>query len=190
MTGRNDVIKKQLTGSSDEEGLRTLFDRYFDRLSYFAFGLVRDRDAADDIAQEAFIKYWQSRSSIGKEEAFIRNFLYTTVKNACLNSLRHDRIVAEYAAGFASEERTEEAVIESIISAEVLHSLHQALSSLPEAYRRIGQLAFLDGKKNQEIADELEMSVNTVKKQKQKVLELLRLRLAPEMMMLLLILYV
>jgi RNA polymerase sigma-70 factor (ECF subfamily) len=42
-------------------------------------------------------------------------------------------------------------------------------------------MGYFDGKKNQEIADELDMSVNTVKKQKQRALELMRVKLSPEM---------
>ena len=172
-------------GSFGETELNSLFDAYFDRLSYFAFKLIKDRDLADDMAQEAFIKYWQMRDLVENNPVSIKNFLYTTVKNACLNSIRHEKVVSSYASRLPEEPVAESTVMDTIITAEVLDSLWSAVQSLPEPFQKISRLAYLEGKKNQEIADELGISVNTVKKQKQKALEMLRARLRPELMALL-----
>ncbi len=185
----NSVEKQASTDSSEEEQVRLLFDTYFDRLTYFAFKILKDRDLASDMAQEAFIKYWQMRSQVETHPVAIKNFLYTTVRNTCLNAIRHEKVVSDYALQVSDELPVEGTVMDAIITAEVLHSLELAVRSLPESYRRISTLAYLEGKKNQEIADLLGMSVNTVKKQKQRALELLRLRLAPELMALLVFLY-
>ncbi len=184
----NKDIMPQRAGSSGEKELTSLFDAYFDRLSYFAFKLVKDRDLADDMAQEAFITYWQTRELVDGNPVSIRNFLYTTVRNACLNSIRHEKVVSTYASGLPGEPVSEATIMDTIITAEVLDSLLTAVRSLPEPYQKISRLAYLEGKKNQEIADELGMSVNTVKKQKQKALEILRTRLRPELMVLLIFL--
>ena len=165
-----------------------LFDTYFDRLSYFAFKLIKDHDLADDMAQEAFIRYWQMRELVENNPVSIKNFLYATVKNACLNSIRHEKVVSSYASAQPDEPVSEATVVDTIITAEVLDSLLSAVRSLPEPYQKISRLAYLEGKKNQEIADELGISVNTVKKQKQKALEILRTRLRPELMALLIFL--
>ena len=82
--------------------------------------------------------------------------------------------------------RTTAPIIDAIITSEVIAEIHAAIRSLPENYRTISVKGFLEGKKNQEIADELGMSVNTVKKQKQKALQLLRLKLTPDLFALLL----
>ncbi|MFA7471995.1 MAG: sigma-70 family RNA polymerase sigma factor, partial [Spirosomataceae bacterium] len=66
--------------------------------------------------------------------------------------------------------------------------IKKTLSELPPKCRVVFTLSRMEGKKNQEIADLLGMSINTVKKQKQKALELLRLRLTPELLSFLLIL--
>ncbi len=184
----NKDIMPRRAGSFSEKELNSLFDAYFDRLSYFAFKLIKDHDLADDMAQEAFIKYWQMRELVENSPVSIKNFLYTTVKNACLNSIRHEKVVSSYASGLPGEPVSEATVMDTIITAEVLDSLLSAVGSLPEPYQKISRLAYLEGKKNQEIADELGMSVNTVKKQKQKALEMLRSRLRPELMVLLIFL--
>lgn len=175
-------------GSFGDKELNFLFDTYFDRLSYFAFKLIKDHDLADDMAQEAFIRYWQMRELVENNPVSIKNFLYATVKNACLNSIRHEKVVSSYASAQPDEPVSEATVVDTIITAEVLDSLLSAVRSLPEPYQKISRLAYLEGKKNQEIADELGISVNTVKKQKQKALEILRTRLRPELMALLIFL--
>jgi RNA polymerase sigma-70 factor (family 1) len=173
----------EATDASADSVLRRLFEKFFDRLVYFAFKLLKDQDAANDMAQEAFIKYWQVRETVDADENTIKSFLYSTVKNACLNSIRHERVVSAYASKLPEESLFENAVEESMISAEVIELLRSAVLTLPETYRTIGRLAYLEGKKNQEVADELGISVNTVKKQKQKTLELLRLKLTSELIL-------
>lgn len=161
--------------------LTTIFDTYYDRLVYFCLKIVDDKEQAKDIVQDSFLKYWQQSGQVADHETAIKNFLYTSVHNAALNVVRHEKVVNAYAQHRNGTEPAESYVVESIISAEVIAEIHAAIESLPEQYRQISRMGYFEGKKNQEIADELGMSVNTVKKQKQKALELLRLRLRPEM---------
>lgn len=165
--------------------LETLFKEFFDRLVYFSFQLVKDKDQARDIAQDAFIKYWNQRETVLNHAVAAKNFLYTTVRNDSLNYIRHGKVVDGYVQQYNKTEPEQAPVIDAIIAAEVLAGLNNAVQSLPDTYRMVSVMGYLDGKKNQEIADELQMSINTVKKQKQKALQLLRLKLQPEMFILL-----
>lgn len=168
--------------SESKVSLKSLFNEFYDRLVYFSFQLIKDKQQAEDIAQEAFIKYWNHKEDIAQEKCAIKNYLYSTVKNLSLNAVRHHKIVENYALKQQAAELTfDVSVIDSIITAEVIAEIHLAIQSLPENYRLISLKGFLDGKKNQEIADELGMSVNTVKKQKQRALQLLRLKLTSDL---------
>lgn len=168
--------------------LKSLFDEFYDRLVYFSFQLVKDQDQANDIAQECFIKYWHQKDSISLEKVAIKNYLYSTVKNLSLNALRHFKVVSGYAEKHNKTELTDRPIIDAIITSEVIAEIHSAIESLPENYRIISLLSFLQGKKNQEIADELGMSINTVKKQKQRALQLLKLKLSTDLFIILLFL--
>jgi RNA polymerase sigma-70 factor (ECF subfamily) len=184
------IIKGMFSGKNDERpindiDLEALFAEFYERLVYFAFQLIKDRDQAEDIVQEAFIKYWDQRDSVLRNKIAIKNFLYTTVRNASLNSIRHDKIVEGYVQQHNTAEPEEAPVIDAIIAAETISGLHAAVNELPENYRIVSVMGYLEGKKNHEIADELDISVNTIKKQKQKALQLLRLKLEPEMLVLL-----
>ncbi|HEY0176611.1 MAG TPA: RNA polymerase sigma-70 factor [Pedobacter sp.] len=166
---------------TEEIDLASLFEEFNDRLVYFSLQFVKDKYQAQDIVQDAFIKYWQQKDTVLSNKTAVKNFLYSTVRNASLNIIRHEKIVEGYKQEHGGTEPGESSVVEAIIATEVIADIHSALQSLPENYRLISVMGYFDGKKNQEIADELNMSINTVKKQKQRALELLRLKLTPEM---------
>lgn len=170
-------------GSASGPELDALFRRYYDRLVYFAYQIVQNREQSEDVVQDAFVKYWQFRENIQPTEVSVKGYLYSTVRNGSLNVLRHNKVAEGYQESHPDRrnEAEEAPIVEALISAEVLSGIHAAISSLPEKYRTISILSYLEGKKNREIADQLGMSVNTVKKRKQRTLELLRLKLSPEM---------
>ena len=168
----------ELAGQID---LDVLFKEHYDRLVYFSFQFIKDKDQAEDIVQDSFIKYWNQRQTVMQNNIAIKNFLYSTVRNATLNIIRHNKVVDGYIQVHGGIEPEEPPVIEAIITAEAVAEIHSALNTLPESYRAISIMGYFDGKKNQEIADELNMSINTVKKQKQRALELLRVKLSPEL---------
>lgn len=165
--------------------LDLLFKEYYDRLVFFAWQIIKDKQQSEDIAQDAFITYWQQRAQIASHPVGIKNFLYSSVKNACLNVLRHARVVDQFHNSYPDTEPAEEYILEAIISAEIIAEVNLAIESLPPHLIKLTRLSFLEGKKNNEVAGELEISVNTVKKQKQRVLELLKLSLNPELIILL-----
>jgi RNA polymerase sigma-70 factor (family 1) len=177
--------RNQKEDAGGEAGFEALFNEFYDRLVYFSFQFVYDKDQARDIVQDAFINYWNHRETVFANKAAIKNFLYSTVRNASLNHIRHSKIVEGYIQLHNTIEPEEAPIIDAIISAEVVAEIHAAIQSLPESYRQVSVLSYLEGKKNQEIADELEMSINTVKKQKQRALQLLRMKMVPEMYVLL-----
>jgi RNA polymerase sigma-70 factor (family 1) len=182
-------MKPNPVTDSDCLELDSLFKEFYDRLVYFSVQIVRDQEQAQDITQEAFIKYWQERETIFPNKVAVKNYLYSIVRNASLNVIRHNKVVEEYQAQQGVSEPEDITIMDAIISSEVMAELHLAIEALPANYRIISEMSYLEGKKNQEIADELGISINTVKKQKQRALELLRLRLSPELFGLLVGLY-
>jgi len=171
---------------SEDLNLKQLFDRYYTRLVYFSAQIVGSQEAAEDIAQEAFIKYWNQRHDVVPHPLAIKSYLYNTVKHASLNVARHQKVKDTYAANLGDMAAVTESLDNAIIHAEVLAQLHSALSTLPEGCQQISRMSYLEGMKNQEIAQTLGISVNTVKTQKQRALQLLRLKLNPELLTLLL----
>ena len=170
---------------TNDPDLDQLFRDYYDRLVFFAWQMIKDKQQAEDIAQDAFIAYWQQRDQVANYSVAIKNFLYRCVKNASLDIVRHLQVVDKFQATLPDIEQGEAYIMEAIISSEIIAEVHAAIEALPEHLQTLSRLSFLEGKKNQEVADELDMSVNTVKKQKQRALELLRVSLNPEIIVLL-----
>lgn len=165
----------------------SLFKEYYPRLVFFAFEITRDRAQAEDLVQDAFVTYWKGRSEVADHPLAIKNYLYTTVRRAALNVLRHEKVREKFARQQPAEAAEERTALHALIHSEVLAGLAEALRSLPEGCQRISSLSFLHGMKNEEIARELGVSVNTVKTQKRRAVQLLRLRLDPEVVALLLL---
>lgn len=138
--------------------------------------------------QDIFLKYHNKRTEFSSELA-IKNFLYLSVKNACLNFLRHDLVEKKFAESQMENALVQEEVLTHIIKAEVLVLIKQSIETLPEGCRSVLKLAFFEGLKNEQIALELGISINTVKTQKQRALQLLRLKLSDKAYLLLLFLF-
>lgn len=126
------------------------------------------------------MKYYHNKEEIDAGVGDILSYLYSAIKNASLNALRHKEVEAKYKNQIAFSEVDEDLVIATITRAEVIAEIHGAIESLPAGCKKISYLSFIEEKKNQEIAQELGISVTTVKSQKQRSLQLLRLRLKPE----------
>lgn len=168
---------------SNSTVVESLFDAYYARLCEFSVRILKDEELAEDIVQEVFVNLCENPKVIPKDLNKTKSFLYSCVKNACFNSLRHRFIVAQHKSSISLEE--EESVIEHIIHAEVLGEIHDAISSLPPGCAAIFRKGYLEGLSNTKIAEQLNISINTVKSQKQRGLILLRKVISPEILTLL-----
>lgn len=150
---------------SDSSGaLKELYDKYYETLVLFGTKYVAEQAVVEDIVQETFIKVWEKRHYFFQEEA-LRAFLYKSVRNACLNQLEHVAVHKKYTEEAISNLRSEEYFLQNVISEEVQRIIHETVEKLPAAAKTI-YLMSLNGYKNLEIAEDLGISVNTVKTQK------------------------
>ncbi|MGH2643864.1 MAG: RNA polymerase sigma-70 factor [Chitinophagaceae bacterium] len=152
---------------------REIFEQYHTRLCYFASSLLPNGEDPEDVVQEAFVKLWQKKEHFPNPDT-VKAFLYITVKNACLNIYKHDKIIRKYGDLLQLEEADEDNAIHHIIEAEVLENIHQALEKLPTGCRNVLHLSYFQELKNKEIAEQLHISVNTVKTQKMRGLRLIK----------------
>ncbi len=157
----------------EEAVLRQLFEQLYPRLCHFARGILQNDIEAEDIVQEAFMKLWRQRQQFTTFAA-VRSFLYVSIRNAAFNILKHQRIVLQYAGNENTAEGEEFNAEHHLIAAEVLGQLQQALAKLPPGCKQVIELGYLQGLRNNEIANLLQVSVNTIKTQKARGLYLLK----------------
>ncbi len=148
----------------DKRAFKNVFDQYFNPLTGFGYKYVKDQFVVEDIVQEAFIGFWEVRQDFDHINA-VKSFLYTSVKNKCLNHIKHQAVVKKHEPAVAYELESDHYFGSRVIEEETFNQLFQEIKNLPRSAQAI-MLLSLNGLKNQEIADELNISLNTVKTQK------------------------
>ena len=155
----------------------TIFRDHFKALCYFAFQFTKDMDEAEDVVQDAFIKFWDLREKFMSEPA-IKSFLYVSVRNACLNNIRHKLVIQKYVEIQPADYQTHDPeILNKIVEAEVLSSVYKAVKTLPDGCRKIFELSYFEELKNPQIAVLLQVTVNTVKTQKYRAIKILSTKL-------------
>lgn len=149
---------------------RLLYDRYFSVLVGYAVRFVKSNVEAEDIVQEVFTMLW-TRPEAFTDHHTLMNLLYTSVRNRCIDHLRHLSIEQAYVSDAVVE--TKEDIEAEIFAGEIYSRLFAYIDELPLRQRTTIQLV-MSGKKNAEIAEEMSISIETVKKQKQKAIRTLR----------------
>ncbi len=171
-----DLIKRIVDG--DEVAFEKLFRIFYKPLCGYAFGFLKDSDAAEEIVQDVLVNIWQSRSTFHIETA-IRAYLYRAVHNRCLNFIRHEKIKQQHQSYTVSiNEHSYESAGSRLAVSELKQKIDDALEALPPGCRQVFRLSRMDGLSYKEIADLLEISVKTVENQMGKALKLMRIHLA------------
>ncbi len=163
---------------------KSFFDQFYPALCNFCYQILKSEDVATDIAQEAMVEFWINRrtqSSVRQSKVY----LYTIAKNKSLNNLRKRRIEDSYALT-KQEESSDDIINIAYIEDEVYSILSKAINNLPKQSQKIIQLTLKDYRNN-EIAEELNISINTVKTLKKRAYKKLRELLKDHMVILMFI---
>lgn len=162
-----------------------LFITYQSRFTRFAYTYVRDWAVAEDLSTEAFMYYWENRSSL-PDDSNLPAYILTAVKHKCINYLQHQQMQEEVAgqlrlhAEWAMRTRIstlEDCDPNELFSEEVRQIVARTLAALPEQSRRIFQMSRYEHKTHKEIASLLGMTPKGVEFHIAKVLRELRGRL-------------
>ena len=96
----------------------------------------------------------------------LKSYLYSTIKNSCIKQLKHQVVRNRYTSNILATSRDEERFWVKVLEEETYRILYQSIEKLPPQTRAVYQLS-MNGLKNQEIADKLGVSIETVKTHKQ-----------------------
>jgi RNA polymerase sigma-70 factor (family 1) len=160
--------------ASDELAMRRLHEMFYKPVCYFALGIVHNKQDAEDIVAEMFIKLWNKRSDFEKLHS-IKSFLYITTKNACLNLIRDKkRRSRNNDTLLLINEPDYDYVLNRIVDAELHDEIRLHIEHLPKKPRRVLKELFYNEKKLQEVSEELNMLEQTVQTNKSRGLQQLR----------------
>lgn len=150
------------------------FRAYYQPLCNYAYTFVQDRDEAEEIVQSAFLSVWEKREAI-EIRTSLKSYLYTMVRNACLNVIKHEKIKQKHTnEELAVAERSHEGVAQRVLSSELEERIQLSMEKLPEQCRLIFKLSRFEELKYAEIAEQLNLSVKTVENQIGKALKIMR----------------
>ena len=165
--------------SGDKKAFNKVFDEYFNALCAFSYKYIADQSATEDIVQDVFIAFWEHNNEYDHINA-AKAFLYTSVRNKCLNYLKHQLVLQKHHQALIYELESEQFFTQHVIEEDAFNRLYTEIRQLPIASQNIMLLA-LKGLKNREIATELNISENTVKTQKKIAYAKLKAKLDPVM---------
>ncbi|MFV5700193.1 RNA polymerase sigma factor [Flavobacterium sp. ZT3R17] len=140
----------------------TFFKSHAKSLRNFLFYKYGNKDQADDLTQEAFIKLWQNCAAVPIEKA--KSYIYTIANNNSLNEIAHQKVVLEYEKNFTGLDKTNENPEFLLEEKEFKSKLLKSIENLNETQRVAFLMHRIDDKKYSEIADELNISVKAVEK--------------------------
>lgn len=160
-----------------QEAFQSLFEAFHKPLCFFAARVVRDGEEAEDIVQEVFLSFWKMERNSFPNIKTIKTFFYNSVQNRCLNYLRDLEIRDRNYRNLNREELDEDYFLCQQIRAEIIAELFEAIDELPEKSKEIFKKSYVDGQEDKKIAEELGISLNTIKTQKQRAKSYLRVRL-------------
>lgn len=158
-----------------------MFRSYFQDLMRFVCSYVNDEEVAKDIVHDVFFAVLRNKKHLDASYS-MKSYLFTLSRNYALNYLKHLRVVA-------MNEREVVEVLENTgdeleVYEERVSRLNEKMAELPEKQREVLIKCFVDGRKYQEVADEMEISVNSLKTHISRGLKFLRNELREDVILL------
>jgi RNA polymerase sigma-70 factor (family 1) len=163
----------------DESALELLFKTYYAQLCRFARNMLKDKEQAQDMVQDVFMKVWDKRTQINITTSF-KAYLYMAVRNHCLNAMKVNDRKYWMEDGMEDDIRIAEDQMISQLSAKALgEKIGSVVEKLPAKCKLTFQLSRFEDMSYKEIAETMNVSVKTVENQMGKALAYLRGNLAP-----------
>lgn len=168
-----DITYAKRIADGDEQAFVEIYNKYHGILYSLSLAMLKDKSSAIDAVQWVFTRLWEHREVIAINTS-IRNYLYTMTKHYLLNITKsqNTKIKAHYRYAQQAPE-CEPSPVHMLESKEIAEYLERALMILPARKRDIVQLK-RQGLSNEEIATELNISINTVKSQYRESIKLLK----------------
>ncbi|MCD9025689.1 RNA polymerase sigma factor SigW [Cohnella silvisoli] len=175
----------RLALKGDQRAFAEIVDLYKDKLYHLAYRMTGNRQEAEDVVQEAFLRVYKNLDRYDENQKF-STWIYRIATNLSIDRLRKRRAIYSLDAessdhegldGYAmlpSDDRTPES---ELLLSETQRLIHEAIATLPVKYKSVMILRYLQDLSLQEISDVLDMPVTTVKTRVHRGREFLRKKL-------------
>ena len=167
MEDRHESIEKVFSAikSGDQRAFERVFRMFYVPLCDYAAMILGEQAEAEDVVQDLFMHIWRSRVEIEVQDS-VKSYLFTSVRFRALNVLKHKMVERKHGA----------LLTEFIEGLQQIEQIKKVLQELPIQCRVVFTMSCLEGKKYKDIANELGISVNTVKSHVMKAYKDIRAR--------------
>lgn len=159
-----ELVKK--IKNSDQDAFKILYDRYSEMLFYFLWSRTGNKEEANDLVQEVFVKIWRIREKLNPQIS-LKSYLYRMAQNAAIDLNRKQKIRMLFAKEVQTAKPCEDSSEEKVY-------LQIALEKLPDKIRSVFVMHHLQKYTYQEIAELCHVSKKTVEKRMKKAIFLLQ----------------
>ncbi len=172
----DDEFLIQLSKRKDKEAFTIIYNKYHQYLYALAYRYLKDSEMAEDAVQQVYVKLWEMIHVIDIE-INLKNYLYSMTKNHILNQFRSRKEMISINIMNAQQEIVDDEpdIVSVIEDAELSDLLNIGIENLPNQKKEIIKMKIQEHKSNQEIADEMGLSINTVKSHYQESIKMLRI---------------
>ncbi|WP_313533135.1 RNA polymerase sigma factor [Sphingobacterium athyrii] len=162
----------------DREAFAEIYDRYSMMIYYKVNQMLRDENASKDLVQDLFTSIWEKCDLI-RDNVGISSYLYVAARNRVLNYIQRGKTKSDYLTEIGKYSlQVNDETLEKIDEKDLMLLLTSEIARLPAKMREVFELSRLEDLSHREIAERLNLSESTVKKQVQNALKILKVRLS------------
>jgi RNA polymerase sigma-70 factor (ECF subfamily) len=159
---RQDVLLIARIRNRDPQALIDAYALYGKRVFSLIYRIVDNREAAEEILQDTFLRLWDRFERYDAEKGALLSWLYRIGRNCALDFLRKESRRGNSDVVFIEDDALEE-FRENVLGVEAAYTVRNALSALPRAQRQAIELAYFEGLTQSELAEQTGESLGTVK---------------------------
>lgn len=144
-----------------------LYREYYTSLCHFAYKYIADTDEVEDIVQEIMVRIWEKRATIEIDN--FKTYLFTSVKHACLNKIKHEQVKQK----FKDQKAIDLLIFELESDTEYIDNAEKTneekvrfvIEQLPTQIQKVLKMKYIEGMKSKQIAELTQTSQRTVETQ-------------------------
>ncbi|EDM34880.1 putative ECF-type RNA polymerase sigma factor [Pedobacter sp. BAL39] len=180
LTDYSNLADTELTAllkEADEQAFTEIYNRNWKLIYAHVYKMLRDEDEAKDVVQEVFGNLWIKAASL-KNTLNISGYLYTAARNKVFDLIEKNKVRSDYLgeiASFVSDPLNEK--VDHIDEKRIMEILEREIQKLPPKMKEIFELSRKENLSHKEIAGKLNISEQTVKKQVQNALKVIKPKL-------------
>lgn len=159
----NNLISQLRNGN--KTAFKLLFEKYGTRLYQFSLRYLRDKEDAEDLLNEVFLKIWENRNNIKTDTSFqsyLFTIAYNNIRQRFLKRSREEKYIQVFAEEYLADSSKEDDQLDYLL---FVQKIHEIIELLPARRMEIFKMNYKEEFKSQEIAEKLGLSEQFVKNQ-------------------------